>query len=193
MRFYAALSLSLFLLVASHQAFENAQAQYNLSVDEMMDRRMSGVPILDPKLELLINDVERANFRAVEFHNEKFVPEVKKYLLLPLEATWLHQHASMAARWTAWDEGRHEWFRKKKVEASSSVAVSGGPKRVRDISTIEVQNKTLLWWRSVLVGAGQLEENKGAIEGLGDLGDLWSEFLARLDKLDKAINALRKY
>jgi len=62
MKLYAALLLLSFLLAAP------AQAQYNLSVDEMMDRRMSGVPILDPKLELLINAVDRANYRAVEFH-----------------------------------------------------------------------------------------------------------------------------
>ena len=185
MRLYAALLLLSFLLAAP------AQAQYNLSVDEMMDRRMTGEPILDPKLELLIRDVDFANYRAVEFHNEKFLREVRKYL--PIDRTWMLQHASLVARWTAWDDMQFEWFRKKKVEASASVAVSGGVKRVRDMATLEVQNHTLLVWRSVLVGVGQLDENKGFIKGLGDLGDLWSEFLARLDKLDKAINALRKY
>lgn len=181
MKFYAVLLLFSFILAAP------AQAQYNLSVDEMIDRRLSGVPILDPKLEILIFAVELTNLRAVEFHNEKFIPEVRRYL--PLEIFWLRQHDSFVARWKAWDDGQHEWFRKKKVEASAS----GVMKRVRDISTIEVQNKTMLWWRSVLVGARQLDENKGVIKDLGDLGDLWSEFLARLDKLDEAINDLRKY
>ena len=45
----------------------------------------------------------------------------------------------------------------------------------------------------MLIGVDLLDENKGLIVGLGDLDDLWSEFLARLDKLDKAIDALRKY
>jgi len=65
----------------------------------MMDRRMSGVPILDPKLELLINAVDRANYRAVEFHNEKFIREVRKYL--PLDKTWMLQHAILVARWNS--------------------------------------------------------------------------------------------
>lgn len=185
MNLKAALLLLSFLMAAP------AQAQYNLSVDEMMDRRMSGVPILDPKLELLINDVDFANYRAVEFHNEKFVTEVRKYI--PLKGPWMEQHASLAARWESWDDKQFEWFRKKKVEASGSVAIAGGPRKVRDMATIEVQNKTLLSWRSVLIGVDQLDESKGVIEDLGDLADLWSEFLARLDKLDKAINALRKY
>jgi len=185
MKLYAALLLLSFLMAAP------AQAQYNLSVDEMMDRRSSGVPILDPKLELLIFAVERANLRAVEFHNEKFVPEVLKYL--PLEEIWMLKHANLVARWTAWDKDYRRWFNKKKVEASSSVAVSGGARKVRNIETMEVQNLTLLRWRSILLQVGFIGENKGAIEGLGDLNDLWSEFLARLEKLDKAINALRKY
>jgi len=185
MKFYAALLLLFFLMAAP------AQAQYNLSVDEMMDRRDSGVPILDPKLEILIRDVDFANYRAVEFHNDRFVTEVRKYL--PLEGTWMAQHASLAARWESWDERQFEWFRKKKVEASASIAVSGGSVKVRDMDAIEVQNKTILSWRSVLIGVGQLDESKGVIEGLGDLADLWSEFLVRLDKLDKAVNALRKY
>lgn len=185
MKLKAALLLLSFLMAAP------AQGQYNLSVDEMIDRRMSGVPILDPKLELLITAVDYANFRAVDFHNEKFVTEVRKHL--PLEITWMEQHASLAARWEAWDNRQFEWFRKKQVEASASVAISGGARRVRDMSTIEVQNKTILSWRSVLVGVDQLNGSKGVISGLGDLGDLWSEFLARLDKLDKAIDALRKY
>lgn len=185
MKLHAALLLFSFLTAVP------AQTQYNLSVDEMMDRRMSGVPILDPKLELLTFAVERANLRAVEFHNDKFIPKVRKYL--PLEETWLKRHASLVSRWTTWDDRQREWFRKKKVEASASVAVSGSVQKVRDISTMEVQNRTLLAWRSVLIGVGQLNESKGVMEGLGDLVDLWSEFLARLDKLDKAINALRKY
>lgn len=185
MKTYAAL-LTISLLMAAP-----AQAQYNLSVDEMMDRRSSGVPILNPKLELLIFAVERANLRAVEFHNDKFLPEVRKYL--PLEDTWMLQHSILVARWTAWDEDYRWWFNKKKVEASSSVAVSGGTRKVRDIKTMEVQNLTLLRWRSVLLQVGYIGENKGVFNGLGDLADLWSEFLVRLDKLDKAINALRKY
>lgn len=185
MKLYAALLLLSFLMAAP------AQAQYNLSVDEMMDRRASGEPILDPKLELLIRDVDFANYRAVEFHNEKFLREVRKHL--PLDRAWTSQHASLVARWTGWDNRQYEWFRKKKVEASASVAVSGGPGRVKNIETMEVQNKTLLAWRSVLIGVDLLDENKGVIVGLGDLADLWSEWLARLDKLDKAIDALRKY
>ena len=185
MRLYAALLLLSFLLAAP------AQAQYNLSVDEMMDRRMSGEPILDPKLELLIRDVDFANYRAVEFHNEKFLREVRKHL--PIDKTWTQQHASLVARWTAWDDRQFEWFRKKKVEASASAVVPGGSVKVRDMDAIEVQNKTMLVWKSVLVGVDQLDENKGVISGLSDLDNLWSEFLARLDKLDRAINALRKY
>ncbi len=185
MKLYAALLFLSFLMAAP------AQAQYNLSVDEMMDRRASGEPILDPKLELLIRDVDFANYRAVDFHNDKFIREVRKHL--PLDRVWTHQHASLVARWTAWDDRQYEWFRKKKVEASASLAVSGGTQKVRDMATIEVQNETVLSWKSVLIGVDELDENKGVIEGLGDLVDLWSEFLARLDKLDKAINALRKY
>jgi len=185
MNFYAALLLLSFLMAAP------AQAQYNLSVDEMMDRRMSGEPILDPKLELLIRDVDFANYRAVEFHNEKFLREVRKHL--PIDRSWTKQHASLVARWTAWDDRQFEWFRKKKVEASASAVVPGGAIKVRDMDAIEVQNKTMLVWKSVLIGVGQLDENKGVLSGLDDLDDLWSEFLVRLDKLDRAINALRKY
>lgn len=185
MNFKAALLLLSFLMAVP------AQAQYNLSVDEMMDRRASGVPILNPKLELLIFAVERANLRAVEFHNDKFIPEVKKYL--PLDNTWIIQHSSLVARWTAWDKDYRWWFNKKKIEASASIAVSGGARKVRDMKTIEVQNLTILRWRSIVLQVGYLGENKGVLKGLGDLNDLWSEFLARLDKLDKAIDALRKY
>ena len=71
--------------------------------------------------------------------------------------------------------------------------MAGGTRRVRDVQTMEVQNLTLLRWRSVLMQVGQLDENKGLISNVKDFGDLWSEFLARLDKLDKAINALRRY
>ena len=185
MNLKAALLLLYFLMAAP------AQAQYNLSVDEMMDRRFSGVPILDPKLEILIHDVDFANYRVVEFHNEKFATEIVQYL--PLKSTWMKRQKILAARWKSWDEKQFEWFRKKKVEASGSLAVSGGSRKIRDMSAIEVQNETLLSWRSVLIGVDQLNESNGVIGDLGDLGDLWSEFLDRLDKLDEAINALRKY
>jgi hypothetical protein len=185
MKFKAALLLLSFLMAAP------AQAQYNLSVDEMMDRRETGIPILDPKLELKINDVFMANFRAVDFHNEELIERIRKHG--PINQTWALMHASLVARWTAWDLDYQYWFNKKKVEASASVAVSGGTKKVRDIETMEVQNLTLLRWRSVLMQVGQLDENKGLISNVKDFDDLWSEFLARLDKLDKAIDALRKY
>jgi hypothetical protein len=185
MKFKAALLLLSLLMAAP------AQAQYNLSVDEMMDRRDSGVPILDPKLELLIAAVDYANFRAVDFHNDKLIEKVRESG--PIDTTWALMHTSLVARWTAWDELYQAWFVKKKVEASASIAVSGGAKKVRDMKTVEVQNRTLLRWRSVRMQVGQLEENKGLLGDMDGFDKLWSEWLSRLDKLNKAIDALRKY
>ncbi len=185
MNFKAALLLLSLLMAAP------AQAQYNLSVDEMMDRRMSGVPILDPKLELKINDVYMANFKAVEFHNDKLIDKIRE--AGPLDTTWAMMHASLVARWTAWDNDYQWWFSKKKVEASASISVSGGVKKVRNIETVEVQNHTLLRWRSVMMQVGHLTDNKDLLGDLDGMDDLWSEWLARLDKLNKAIDALRKY
>jgi hypothetical protein len=71
--------------------------------------------------------------------------------------------------------------------------VSGGAKKVRDMKTLEVQNLTLLKWRSVLMQVGQLTDNKGLLRNTDGFDKLWSEWLARLDKLDQAIDVLRKY
>lgn len=187
MNFNAALLLLSFLMAVPAQA----QQIYNDKIERVADDRFYGVPILDPKLELLINDVDFANYRAVDFHNKKFVTKIRKYL--PLEGTWMDRHTSLVSRWESWDDRRHEWFRKKKVEASASAFIVGGVRKIRDMATIEIQNKTILSWKSVLIGVDQLNESKVVIEGLGDLDDLWSEFLGRIDKLDKAVRKLSEY
>lgn len=192
MKPYAALFVFLPLMAAP------TQAQY-LSVDEIMEERMNGMPILDPKLELLINEVYLANFNAVDFHNKKLVTELRERVpdgawgMLVNGEMWVLQQRVMVAKWTGWDLAYPEWFRKKRVEASASVAASGGAKKVKDVETMKAQNHTMLLWRSVLLTIDQLDKNKGVIEGMGDLDDLWSEWLYRIDKLDKAINELRKY
>jgi len=191
MKFYAALLFSLFFLVASHQVFESAQAQYNLSVDEMMDRKMSGVPILDPKLSLLIRDVDMANWRAVDYHNKKIVPAVKKSPSVNQE--WLIEHSLLVAKWTAWDHILQEWYVKKKVEASASMAVSGGGIKVRNMDAIQTQNETLGIWRMTKNQVEEITEKEELMEEMGDLSELWSEFAGRVKTLDKAINSLRKY
>ena len=183
MKLYAALSI-LFILTA---APTNAQT---LSLDQRADELESMAPRLDPKLVLLINDVYMANWHAVGFHNDNISPLVRE---MPIENTWPIMHRSLVARWTAWDDKYMYWFTKKKTEASASISVAGGVKKVRDMATAEAQNHTMLLWRSVLLQVGYLTDNKELVRDLNGMDDLWSEWLSRLDKLDKAVNALRKY
>lgn len=185
MKLYAAL-LTLSLLMAAP-----AESQTTITMDQRLDEMESMAPHLDTKLILLINDVYIANWQAVDFHNDNISPLIRGYI--DINSTWSMMHRSLVARWTAWDEDYQYWFTKKKTEASASIAVSGGVQKVRDVKTMEVQNHTMLLWRSVLMQVGYLNDNKELVCDLGDMDDLWSEFLARLDKLDKAINALRRY
>ena len=184
MKFKAALLFLSFLMAAP------AQSQ-TITMDQRLDEMESNAPYLDTKLVLLINDVYMANWQAVDFHNDNISPLMRRWV--PTESMWGMMHRSLVARWTAWDELYQTWFTKKKVEASASIAVSGGVQKVRNIDTMEVQNRTLLRWRSVLMQVGYLTDNKELVGDVDDMHDLWSEFLVRLDKLDKAVNALRKY
>ncbi len=184
MNFYAALTIISLLMAAPTDA-------QTITMDQRLDEMESMAPYLDTKLVLLINDVYMANWKAVDFHNDNLSPLIIKYI--STRSTWSMMHRSLVARWTAWDEYYQLWFRKKKVEASASIAVSGGVQKVRNVDTMEVQNHTMLLWRSVLMQVGHLTDNKELVSDIGDMDDLWSEFLGRLDKLDKAINALRKY
>jgi len=184
MRLKAALLLLSFLMAAP------AQSQ-TITMDQRREEMESMAPFLDTKLTLLINDVYMANWHAVDFHNDNISPIIREYL--SNDSTWALMHRSLVARWTAWDEMYQTGFTKKKVEASASIAVSGGVQKVRNMETMEVQNRTLLRWRSVRMQVGHLTDNKELVRDMGDMDDLWSEFLVRLDKLDRAINALRKY
>lgn len=187
MRLHAALLLLSFLTAAP----ANAQT---LSLDQRAEGLESMAPILDPKLTLLINDVYMANWRAVEFHNDNISPLITRARgEVSINNTWLIMHRSLVARWTAWDDKYLYWFTKKKTEASASRVASGGVKKVRDMDTAEVQNHTMLLWRSVLLQVGYLTDNKELVSGLDGMDDLWSEWLSRLGTLGKAVNALRKY
>ncbi len=159
-----------------------------------MEEMRNGIPILDPKLSLLVNDIRLANFQAVDFHNEKLVTAANE--IGGLSPSWVELHRFLVPRWVGWNAVYPEWLTKKKVEASSSMVSSGGIVKVKNMETAEAQNIALLRWRSVLFQIAQLDENKAALgkkDDLGELGILWSEFSVRVYKLDKAINALRKY
>ena len=184
MNSYAALFLVLSFLAAQPQA-----QQY--SVDQRMEEMRNGIPILDPKLSLLVNDIRLANFQAVDFHNEKFVKSANE--IGGLSPAWISSHEFLVARWVGWNAVYPEWIIKKKVEASSSMVVAGGAVKVRSIETAEAQNIALLRWKSVLFQIARLNENKAALGGMSDLGEKWSGFVDRVYKLDRAINALRKY
>jgi len=184
MKIYAVL----FSVLAFLTAYPQAQQSYDM--DQVMNDRINGIPILDPKLSLLIRDVEMANWRSVDYHNKKIVKAVKKNREVSEE--WLLEHALLVAKWTAWNDVISEWYTKKKVEASATLAVGGGVK-VRNMDAIETQNKVLGIWRMTKNQVDEIDENKELWGGMKDLSKLWSEFAGRVKTLDKAINSLRKY
>ncbi len=184
MKDFAAIFVSFILLAASLQAQQ---------IYPFADDGYYGIPIIDPKLKLLINDVDMANFRAVDYHNKKFVKKANESL--ELKPDWVTEHTLLVAKWTAWDSEWPLWGRKKLVEASATIVPSGGIAivGVRSIGSMQVQKKTLLVWESVTNQILELTESKELWEGLDDLREIWSEFQDRVGKLDKAIDALRAY
>jgi len=183
MKFYAVILVAVLALITA------SSPAYSQQFDYLDFPYEDDTPILDPKLELLIRDVEIANWRAVDFHNKKLVKEVKKEFP---DAVWLTSHLRMVEEWTRWDDLRLQWERKKKVEASSSLAVGGGLK-VRNMDAIETQNETLKAWNRTKKKAFQLNERKALLAYSGKLGKLWSGFYDKVNTLDQAIGELRKY
>jgi len=184
MKFYAVLLAAVLALITASSLAYSQQ-----TFDEAMNDRMSGEPVLSPKLKLLIRDVEIANWRAVDFHNKKLVKETRKKFP---DEEWLILHLKMVEEWTRWDDLRLQWERKKKVEASALIA-AGGVLKVRNMDAIETQNETIKAWNETKKKAFQLNEKKELLDYSGKLSKLWSGFYDKVNTLDQAIGKLRKY
>jgi len=61
------------------------------------------------------------------------------------------------------------------------------------MDAIETQNETIEAWRMTMNQVTELDEKKGVLSDMVDLGALWSEFCSRVNDLDRAIEKLRKY